>query len=167
MNQTARYEKLDIDDELLSDLINAVHSTIAAVSGIKTQVEATKEMDLEHPCSGDISGTVGMIQTQLEGSLIVSFPQETISALIEPIYGTRFNEINDSVKECVGELTNMIYGQVKESLNQRGYRFQMAIPNIVIGAKHSIHPFHRGCAHSIKFRAGEHLFEALIVVQQG
>ncbi len=47
--------------------------------------------------------------------------------------GEKHTQINAEVSDAVGEMTNMIYGSAKTTLNQLGYNFEMAIPTVISG----------------------------------
>ena len=47
-------------------------------------------------------------------------------------------ELNDEIKDAVGELTNMISGQAKASLTKTKYHFNISIPTVVKGTGHEI-----------------------------
>ncbi|MCM2279834.1 MAG: chemotaxis protein CheX [Oligoflexia bacterium] len=87
---------------------------------------------------GDVSGILGMIQERPEASLVLSFPKDTICALISRIYGRPFPEIDRSVREGVGELTNVLYAAIKKDLNDRGHEFKMSIPSVISGQDFSV-----------------------------
>ena len=58
---------------------------------------------------------------------------KAIFLIIQNMIGETHTEVSSDVADAVGELTNMIYGSAKTSLNQRGYKFDMAIPTVVRG----------------------------------
>ncbi len=86
---------------------------------------------------GDISGIVG-ITGDTEGSICLSFSRECILQVISQMLGEEQKEINEVVKDAVGELTNMISGDSRRRLEELGYHFQGAIPSVICGAAHEI-----------------------------
>ena len=87
--------------------------------------------------TGDVSGVVG-IAGNAEGSLCLSFTKECIMEIIGGMFGEEQKEINDEVKDAVGELTNMISGDSRRRLEQIGYHFIGAVPSVISGRGHEV-----------------------------
>jgi chemotaxis protein CheX len=99
---------------------------------------------------GDISGIVG-IAGDTEGSICLTFTRDCILQLISRMLGEEQKEINDVVKDAVGELTNMISGDSRRRLEELGYHFQGAIPSVISGQGHEIRHVTNGPILSIPF----------------
>ena len=56
--------------------------------------------------------------------------------------GQEATELDEDVRDAVGEIANMIAGGAKATLSKDGYNFRIAIPSIVVGAGHTIE--HKG-----------------------
>lgn len=110
--------------------------------------------------SGDISGIVG-ITGEAEGSLCLSFSKECILFIISKMLGEEQKEINEDVKDAVGELTNMISGDSRRRLQEIGHSFQGAIPSVISGPGHEVKHITRGPILSIPFstQAGNFIVE--------
>lgn len=99
----------------------------------------TKVANVPSPLHGDVSAVVGLYEDNYQGNLMVIFPQDTIYSLLERTYDVRFNELNKSVRDAVGEIANVLFGMIKKNLNDHGYRFQMALPSVIVmGVKHQV-----------------------------
>ncbi|MBM4333033.1 MAG: chemotaxis protein CheX [Deltaproteobacteria bacterium] len=110
--------------------------------------------------SGDVSGIVG-ITGEAEGSLCITFSRECILFIISQMLGEEQQEINEEVKDAVGELTNMISGDSRRRLQEIGYTFQGAIPTVVSGRGHEVKHISKGPILSIPFttKAGSFIVE--------
>ncbi len=110
--------------------------------------------------SGDISGIVG-ITGEAEGSLCLSFSKACILFIISKMLGEEQKEINEDVKDAVGELTNMISGDSRRRLQEMGHSFQGAIPSVISGPGHEVKHITRGPILSIPFttQAGDFIVE--------
>jgi chemotaxis protein CheX len=110
--------------------------------------------------SGDISGIVG-ITGEAEGSLCLSFSKACILFIISKMLGEEQKEINEEVKDAVGELTNMISGDSRRRLQEIGHSFQGAIPSVISGPGHEVKHITRGPILSIPFttQAGDFIVE--------
>ena len=100
--------------------------------------------------TGDVSGIVG-ITGDAEGSLCITFSKSCILFIISKMFGEEQKEINDEVKDAVGELTNVISGDSRRRLEDIGHHFLGAVPSVISGQGHevkhitkgpdSLHPF--------------------------
>ena len=103
---------------------------------------------------GDITGIVGLTG-DMNGSLAVSFSEAAILQVVSNMFGEAFKEINDEVSDAVGEITNMICGDARRILAEKGYQFQGAIPTVIDGKNHKICHVFRGPVLVIPFTIGE------------
>lgn len=100
--------------------------------------------------TGDVSGVVG-ISGDTEGSLCITFTRGCILFIISRMLGEEQREINDEVKDAVGELTNMISGDSRRRLEEMGHHFLGAIPSVISGQNHEIKHITKGPILSIPF----------------
>ncbi|MBK7962005.1 MAG: chemotaxis protein CheX [Bdellovibrionales bacterium] len=121
-----------LDKKLINAFIDGVKMTLSTMAQTNT-VCGKPFIETDFKLRGDIAGMVGMVAPPMKGTLIISFPKESIFLIIKNMIGEEYTEITTDVSDAVGELTNMIYGSAKTSLNQMGYNFEMAIPTIVRG----------------------------------
>lgn len=103
---------------------------------------------------GDITGIVGLTGAT-NGSLAVSFSETAILQVVSNMFGEAFKEMNDEVRDAVGEITNMICGDARRMLAETGYQFQGAIPTIIEGKNHKICHVLHGSILVIPFTIGE------------
>ena len=103
---------------------------------------------------GDVTGIVGLTGAK-NGSLAVSFSEAAILQVVSNMFGEVCKEMNDDVRDAVGEITNMICGDARRSLAEQGHQFQGAIPTVIDGKGHKLcHPF-PGPVLVIPFTVGE------------
>ncbi len=109
---------------------------------------------------GDVSGIVG-ITGEVEGSLCITFSKECILFIIGKMFGEEKTEINDEVKDAVGELTNMVSGDSRRRLQEIGYTFHGAIPSVISGQGHEVRHITKSPIFSIPFhtQAGDFVVE--------
>jgi chemotaxis protein CheX len=86
---------------------------------------------------GDVSGIIGMTGSA-RGSLALSFSEKSILMIVSNMLGETYTEINDEVRDAVGEITNMISGVARKKLESQGYNILAAIPTVVSGKDHAI-----------------------------
>jgi chemotaxis protein CheX len=103
---------------------------------------------------GDVTGIVGLTGDK-NGSLAVSFSEAAILQVVSNMFGEACKEMNDEVRDAVGELTNMISGDARRILAEQGYQFQAAIPTVIDGKGHKICHAFPGPVLVIPFTVGE------------
>jgi chemotaxis protein CheX len=113
---------------------------------------------------GDVSGVIGMVQDHLEGTLTISMTFETVRDMLPQVIGNAVLITHEMTVDAVGEITNMIFGQIKTDLNKRGYRLKLGIPSVVTGRGHFISQFHRGRYMIIPFHVDGQLFQVHIAL---
>jgi chemotaxis protein CheX len=83
--------------------------------------------------------------------LCISFSKDCILQVISKWFGEEQKEINEDVKDAVGELTNMISGDSRRRLQEIGHNFQGAIPSVISGPGHEVKHITKGPILSIPF----------------
>lgn len=135
------------------NLINALIDGIIKMLSTMAHTDAkplSPKVETEFMARGEIAGLVGMVAGKMKGNLTLSFEKDCAFEILKNMLGEEYSEINESVCDVVGELTNMIYGRAKCTLNEMGYDFQMAIPTVVIG-NFIIAQYHAGATLVIPF----------------
>lgn len=107
-----------------------IQAQIEATSGKIYIKKDTSEM------SGDISGVIGLVSDSYNGNVIITFPEKTFLSLMSKMHGEDYVTINKENADGASELTNMIFGQAKLTLNEQGYGIRTALPSLIIGKNH-------------------------------
>lgn len=123
----------DFINPILGSMVNVI-STMAMLE-VKPAKISLKKNALAF---GDVSGVIGMMSPKARGSLAISFPEATILDITQKMLGEPVSEIDDTVTDLVGEITNMVTGSAKQVLENKGFDFAMALPTIVCGKNHKI-----------------------------
>ena len=79
---------------------------------------------------GLAGGIMGTVSVQLKRAIALKV---TTNMLQTPV-----TELNDDVRDAVGELGNMIAGGLKTGLEGKGICFDISIPTVIIGPGHQI-----------------------------
>jgi chemotaxis protein CheX len=107
----------------------------------------------DNRAKGDVSGIIGMTGSA-RGSLALSFTEKSILRIVSNMLGEEYMEINDEVRDAVGEITNMISGVARKKLESQGYNISAAIPTVVSGKNHTIIHVLGGPSIIIPFNVG-------------
>lgn len=87
---------------------------------------------------GDISGVIGLVSDAFTGSVVISFPEATFLKIMSRMLGEEYTTLTPEIQDGAGELTNIVFGQAKVILNERGYNIQTALPSIIVGSDHAV-----------------------------
>ncbi|HNR52489.1 MAG TPA: chemotaxis protein CheX, partial [Deltaproteobacteria bacterium] len=59
-------------------------------------------------------------------------------SIVSSMFGEQVTEINEEVREAVGEILNIISGQARQKLETQGRVLKGAIPTVIAGKNHTI-----------------------------
>ncbi len=124
--------KAEYINPFLSGTINVL-KTMASV----TPVPGKPYVKKDKLSIGDISGIIGLTGAK-QGSVVVSFTKECALKVISAMLMEEYTELNDDVRDAVGEITNMISGDARKHLAELGLKFEAGIPTVISGKNHEI-----------------------------
>ncbi|WP_240744216.1 chemotaxis protein CheX [Desulfopila sp. IMCC35006] len=91
------------------------------------------------PLTDSISGVIGLAGTY-KGVLAVHMPSKVAMAVTGSFLGMEINEMNADVEDAVGELANMLGGNVKSILSDNGRDIDLSLPSTIIGKQYDFQP---------------------------
>lgn len=119
------------DEAVGHAFIAAAIKTVEAYTGAKSAFnrkhQIAKSLNVEY----EVSGIIHFKADGLDVQMMLAFKKEIILHVYEKMLSVVEPEINDDVQDCVGELTNVIYGYAKAPLVDEGHSFSMAQPKTV------------------------------------
>lgn len=99
-----------------------------------TQAKPGKpQLKQDKKANGDVTGYIAMNGDNAEGWMALSFEQDTILAVVNNMLGEKLDAIDESVQDCVGEITNMITGGAKRRYEVLGLNIDLARPAVFVG----------------------------------
>ncbi len=123
--------------EFVNPFLVSIMNVLATMA--KTEAKPEKPfLKSEKSAKGDVTGIIGLTGDKAKGSLAITFTEPATLHIVSQMLGENAQKIDESVADCVGEITNMVTGGAKKILSEKGYKFDMAIPSTVIGRNHSI-----------------------------
>jgi chemotaxis protein CheX len=126
-----------IDMELVSPFIESARNVLITMAKIEPLV-GKPHPKLHAESMGDVSGFIGLTGKKLKGSLAVSFTGEAIINVASIMLDEAVHELDETVADLVGEITNIITGGAKRLLAEKGYKFDLSVPTTIIGKGHFI-----------------------------
>ena len=124
-----------------ADFINPFIAALLNVMQTMAQtqlVPGKPQKKSDNQARGEISGLIGMVGDNIQGSMSISFEEGLVLEIMQKMLGEKPESIDSDVQDMVGEITNMICGGAKNELGQKGYDFGMATPMVVSGKNHTI-----------------------------
>ncbi|NPU85386.1 MAG: hypothetical protein HPY65_12990 [Syntrophaceae bacterium] len=125
-----------MDVRIINPFLNAtreVLSTMAATNAVVGK-PFLKKSDTAY---GDVSGIIGITGDAL-GSMAISFTEPCICRITGLMLGETISEVIDDVLDTVGELTNMISGVARRTMEKEGLSVYAAIPSVIHGRSHQL-----------------------------
>lgn len=155
-----------LDDVFAKDIVRAVVCSMHETFNVNVTADAPEFGKGNMTLVGDISGIIGLVQAQLDGTLILCMTFDTLRDLLPQVLGASVSITHEMAVDAVGELTNMIFGQVKRELNQRKHQIKLGIPCVVTGKGHFVGEFHRGKCMIIPFRFDGKMFQVYVAIHE-
>jgi len=140
---------MNMKAEFINPFLESTMTVVSTMASVQP-VAGTPFIKKETTMVGDVSAIVG-ITGEAEGSLCLTFTQDCILYIVSMMFGEKKTEIDEEVKDAVGELTNMISGASRRALEGLGHHFQGAIPSIISGRNHEVRHVTKGPILSIPF----------------
>ena len=135
---TAAAPQVPLSESLGEDIHFAVDKTLTQMFATSV-TSAFKSVPPNQAPTCEVTAVLPLIQaTQIQGALVVSFPQTTLFALLKKFYKKDFATVDKPVKDAVGELANIIFGSFKQRTRTKNMIFKMAIPTIAPTGAHGI-----------------------------
>jgi len=79
-----------------------------------------------------ISGIIALAG-EVSGAVVLNFPEQVAIRVVSKFAGEEQKSITASVVDGVGEILNIIAGDAKNRLVQKGYKFEVGLPKIITG----------------------------------
>lgn len=123
----------EIRDNLLEPFIAATVVALGEMAGADVAVREVYQKALHHAL-GDLAVVVRLTSTT-EGALVLAFPRPTAAALARRILVEVASATDDAlIRDCVGEIGNVVAGQAKAMLAETPYRLVFSLPQSVVAA---------------------------------
>jgi chemotaxis protein CheX len=85
---------------------------------------------------GDVSAIIGLTGGA-RGAIVISMKTDLAAKITEALTGTAHHDMDDDVADAIGEIVNIIAGNVKRSLED-DFRLIVSLPSIIQGPGHVI-----------------------------
>ena len=97
------------------------------------------EFDSKGKLENSITGVIGLAGVQ-KGVLAIHVPYPVAFAITGNFLGIEINEINEDVEDAIGEIANMLGGNVKSILSENGKDIELSLPSTISGSEYGFQP---------------------------
>jgi len=153
-----------LGDKLAQDITHAVTQTLGKTFAVEVKPGRYTVGEGSVQLNGDVSGIVGIIQEKLEGTMTACFSIESIRKLVPRLLSSEVEVTQEIAMDAVGELTNMIFGQMKTQMNERGHHVRFGLPTVVRGPGHFISHLHDGQYMIVPFEMENGTFQIHVAI---
>lgn len=130
--------KRTFDTEFINPFLNATMHVLKVQASTECKPGKVHVKKPSDHGVGDVSGVIGIVSDSFNGSVVISFPERTFLGIMSSMLGEEYTKLDKEIIDGAGELTNMIFGQAKIVLNEKGYGIKTAIPSVVTGKNHTL-----------------------------
>ena len=132
-------EEKNMDVKYINPFVESVLNNLEQMAALKAE-KLTLSVTKDAKTSMEISGIIGL-SGSVKGSAVISFPKAIALAVASAMFMEELKELNDDVKDAIGEFTNIVVGNARNRLVDEGLDVTMSTPTIIIGKDHQItHP---------------------------
>jgi chemotaxis protein CheX len=119
--------------EYINPFLKSTIDTFATM--LKRKIVPGKIFLRMEPHNTDISGVIGL-SGDIRGAVVMAYPKETALKVVSAFLGENVSELDASVSDAIGELTNIITGYAKKDLT--GLSMSISLPSVIRGANHLV-----------------------------
>ncbi len=105
-------------------------------SMVMMEINVKEIMDVHGPLHDTITGMIGLAGTH-KGVLAVHIPYSVAMAITSSFLMMDVTEINEDVHDAVGEIANMLGGNIKTILSENGRDIDLSLPTTIAGSEYS------------------------------
>lgn len=158
-------KKFKLDVDFINPFIDSSMKTLNTLCGVNNITAEKPYLLKDEELDIDISGTLAITSPYFRGSIAISFHDDVYKDIVSRMLEENVGEIDIDNQDGAAEIINIIFGQTKAVLNQRGYSLDRAIPSVVRGRGHKIYQNSKIPVLLVPFRSDQGKFWIQICVK--
>ena len=119
------------DVDIANHFINATAATLYTMAGVVANPGKYFVKHDKKPL-GEITAIVGVAGHRV-GTIAVSFTRKSAAGLVHGMLGDDIGDLEQDMRDSVGEITNIISGQARVRIAEAGVSLQASTPTMVVG----------------------------------
>lgn len=141
IKKASNKKQFKLDVNFINPFIDASINTLTGMCNVEDISSMRPYLMSKHEqINVDISGTLAISSPHFKGSIAVSFADEVYKQVISKMMDEEIEEVNEDNQDGAAEIINIIFGETKTVLSEKGLNMEKAIPDVVRGPKHQIYP---------------------------
>ena len=155
-----------LQSQLAASLHGAVTEVFTSMLGTEVTIwEEQTEPILPHPHDGVLS-LIGLAGHWV-GSGVLFCQTRTACDLSARLLMTEVSEVNDEVRDAIGEITNMVIGNFKNCLESENIEVRISTPTVIDGTRLKARNLSSEFTVSTWFAYEDHMFLVEVCLAQG
>lgn len=127
-------KKMDVN--IVNPFVEAVLNTLETSASTRAE-RGAPFVKKNTVATGPISGVLKMSGDH-NATIAITFSKSGILAIVSKLFGETMSELNDDIKDAVGEISNMVSGQAANTLAQGGGRYKVSLDAVILEENHRI-----------------------------
>lgn len=152
------------EDELTKQIYSDVKGIFTTMVGVEDLMHLPLQVDPKTHFSGCITAMVGFAGL-FNGLVSLHVPQKLAQSFTSSMLGMEVTEIDEDVRDALGEIANMVAGSFKHHLAKDGHEVRLSTPSIVTGSEYTISSGTPANTLSLLFDSNEEWFMISIVLE--
>ncbi len=125
-----------MDANLVNPFIEATLSVLETTASTEANL-GKPFLKRESKALGDITGVISL-SGEFNATIALSFTKDGILSIVSKMFGEELSELNDEIKDAVGEISNMVSGQVTNNISTLGDSLKAVLSTVILEQDHSI-----------------------------
>jgi chemotaxis protein CheX len=126
-----------MDIQLINPFIHAVKHVLLSMAS--TEARTGKPFLKGNSCVQGAVSSVVALSGASEGTIALTFSEECILGIVSQMFGEKIADMNEEVKDAVGEILNIVSGYGRQKLMQEaGKNMTGGIPTVIMGGNDMI-----------------------------
>jgi len=157
-----------VSAKFVNPIVGAVVDVISTMAQIQLErgTPSLRDKSAGAKTLGDVTGMISVNSENFSGSLAIVFKEKLALAVYQNMMSEEKKTIDDDVKDCVMEITNIVFGNARRDLNVIGHSIKPARPSVIAGSNHEVTHSAQGLCLNLPFHCahGELIVELLVTM---
>jgi chemotaxis protein CheX len=144
-----------VDQDILrTSLLNNSREVFGTMLGMEVEEDASQP-EPELPGKPRVAALIGFTGAYVGNGTISCTPQ-LACAIASTMMMAEYETVDGEVVDALGEMSNMIFGNVKNDLEEHLGPLQLGIPSVIVGQRFDIHSTQKPASVKIALLTGAH-----------
>jgi chemotaxis protein CheX len=153
------------EEELLKQLTRDVEEVFSTMVGMEDLLHLPFPIAPETHFEDCITAMIGFAGVY-SGLVSLHTPKKLALAFTSSMLGMEVDDLNDDVRDALGEITNMIAGSFKQHISRGGADIRLSTPSIVSGENYFISAGNNLDTLTLRFASEEEWFIVSIALEK-